>query len=56
MLILVKSERIKISIGDALIHRARQCYNRVPAEVRTGSVETVKKKLKQWVKANIPID
>ena len=37
-------------------YRARQCYNRVPAEVRTGSVETVKKKLKQWVKSNIPID
>ena len=36
--------------------RARQFHNRVPSEVRTGSIETVKKNLKQWVKSNIPID
>ena len=37
-------------------YRARQYFNRVPEEVRTGSIETVKKKLKQWVKSNIQID
>lgn len=37
-------------------HRARQSYNRVPVDVRTGSMETVKRKLKLWVKSNIPID
>ena len=37
-------------------YRAREAYNQVPAHVRTGSLATVKKKLKQWVKTNIPID
>ena len=37
-------------------YRARQSFNMVPEEVREGSIETVKKKLKQWVKNNIPID
>ena len=37
-------------------YRARKSFNKVPVEVRTGSVQTVKKKLKSWVKENIPID
>ena len=37
-------------------YRAMQDYNRVPASVRVGNTATVKKKLKQWVKTNIPID
>ena len=37
-------------------HRARQAYNRIPAEVRTGSLQTVKKNLKRWIKANVPVD
>ena len=37
-------------------YRARQAYNKVPVHVRTGSLSTVKKKLKHWVRTNIPID
>ena len=37
-------------------YRAMECYNQVPASVRVGSTATVKRKLKQWVKTNIPID
>ena len=37
-------------------YRARQSFNMVPEEVREGTIETVKKKLTQWVKNNIPID
>ena len=37
-------------------YRARQSYNKVPADIRKGSTQTFKRKLKQWVKQNIPID
>ena len=37
-------------------HRARQAYNRIPVDVRTGSMETVKKKMKLWIKSNEPVD
>ena len=37
-------------------HRARQAYNRIPVDVRTGSMETVKKKMKLWIKSNVPVD
>ena len=36
--------------------RAVQFYNRVPVDVRSGSLDTVKFKLKRWVKENVPID
>ena len=37
-------------------YRAMQCYNMVPVKLRTGSTATVKRKLRQWVQANVPID
>ena len=37
-------------------YRARQNYNMVPEDIRNGSIQTVKKNLKKWVKQNIPID
>ena len=37
-------------------HSAVHCYNAVPASVRTGSLANVKKKLRKWVKLNVPID
>ena len=37
-------------------YRAMQWFNSVPVEVRIGSLETIKKKLKPWVKQNVPID
>jgi hypothetical protein len=36
--------------------RAMQYYNSVPVSVRVGSTATVKRKLKQWINTNIPID
>ena len=36
--------------------RAALDYNRVPAEVLRGAVPTVKLKLRNWVKQNVPID
>ena len=37
-------------------YRAVQFYNNVPADVRKGTVDTVKQKLKKWIRKNIPID
>ena len=37
-------------------NRAVLDYNRVPAEVLRGAVPTVKLKLRNWVKQNVPID
>ena len=37
-------------------HRAMVSYNRVPGDITTGSLETVKRKLKQWVLNNIALD
>ena len=37
-------------------NRAMHFYNMVPLEIRQGSIGTVKKKLNQWVQANVPID
>ena len=37
-------------------YRAMNWYNSVPGSVRQGSLATVKKELKQWVKSNVPID
>ena len=37
-------------------HRAAHMYNMVPVSTRTGSTIEVKKKLKKWVRQNIPID
>ena len=37
-------------------YRAMQSYNSVPVSVRVGTTATVKRKLKQWIKTNIPID
>ena len=37
-------------------HRADHWYNAVPVSVRTGSLATVKHKLRKWVKQNVPVD
>ena len=37
-------------------HRAVHWYNAVPVSVRTGSLATVKHKLRKWVKQNVPVD
>ena len=37
-------------------YRAMKFFNSVPQDVRIGSTVTVKRKLKQWIKTNIPID
>ena len=37
-------------------YRARQWYNGVPASVKQGSQAVVKRKLKTWVKENVPLD
>ena len=36
--------------------RAMQWYNMVPFKVKSGSLTVAKKKLKTWVKENVPID
>ena len=43
-------------VTDTFKNRARIVYNQVPIDVRTGSLGTVKKKLKAWIKANVPMD
>ena len=37
-------------------HRAVHFYNAVPVCIRTGSLATVKYKLRKWVKQNVPVD
>ena len=37
-------------------YRAMIAYNRVPAQLKVGSLVTVKRKLKQWVWTNIPFE
>ena len=37
-------------------YRAMMDYNTVPENIRVGSTETIKKKLKKWVWLNIPLD
>ena len=37
-------------------YRARQWYNGVPASVKQGSQAVVRRKLKTWVKENVPLD
>ena len=43
-------------VDKSFKRRAVQVYNQVPASVRTGTLATVKKKLKKWVLTNVPID
>ena len=45
-----------LSSTSSFKYRAMQYYNSVPSSIRTGSIASVKRKLKLWVKANIPID
>ena len=37
-------------------YRAMVYFNKVPEDIRQGTLPTVKKKLKQWILKNIPID
>ena len=37
-------------------YRAMMWYNSIPGSVKTGSLPTVKQKLKNWVHNNVPID
>ena len=41
---------------ESFRYRAAQWFNAVPVEVRTGTLATVKKKLKSWVKQNVPFE
>ena len=43
-------------ISASFKHRAVHWYNAVPVDVRTGSLETVKYKLRKWIRQNVPID
>ena len=37
-------------------YRAMISYNSVPGDFTSGNIGTVKKKLKQWVLKNVPLD
>ena len=43
-------------VSSSFKHRAVHCYNAVPVNVRTGSLATVKYKLRKWIKLTVPID
>ena len=36
--------------------RARKVFNEVPMDIRTGTLPTVKRKLKNWIMNNVPLD
>ena len=44
------------SVQTTFKYRAMQYFNSVPASIRVGSTATVRRKLKEWIKSNIPID
>ena len=46
----------KYQAKSSFRYRVTQCFNQVPANVRVGTLATVKRKLKQWIKSDIPID
>ena len=37
-------------------YRAMVSYNRVPSNIKEGNIQTIKRKLKQWVLKSIPVD
>ena len=41
---------------SSFAYRATQYYNSVPPDVRSGSLCSVKNKLKKWIKTNVPTD
>ena len=41
---------------QTFIYRATVAYNKVPADIKVGSIAVVKRKLKKWVQANVAID
>jgi hypothetical protein len=43
-------------VSASFKHRAVHWHNSVPASIRTGTLATVKNKLRKWVKQNVPID
>ena len=43
-------------IDASFKHRAVHWYNTVPVSVRTGTLATVKVKLKKWIRVNVPLD
>ena len=52
-----KSYRAESDLVNASFNnRAVHWHNAVPARVRTGTLATVKHKLRMWVKQNVPID
>ena len=52
----------KIRLGETFTstntfkYRATVFYNSVPGSIKIGKIQTVKKKLKQWVLKNVPLD
>ena len=45
-----------ITSNNTFKYRAMVSYNSVPGEVKRGSMPSVKKKLKQWILKNVPLD
>ena len=37
-------------------YRAMVSYNRVPSDIKEGTIQTIKRKLRQWVLKTIPVD
>ena len=47
--------RIQSKSIQTFQYRATVAYNRVPSDVKVGTLPTVKKKLRKWVAENIPV-
>ena len=55
------NERIRFGetfrlLGASFKYRAVKWYNQVPVSVYQGTQQTVKNKLREWVKKNVPMD
>ena len=48
--------QMRIFPSSTFKYNAIEAFNRVPEDVRMGTIATVKYKLRKWIKCNIPID
>ena len=48
--------RLRDTTTSTFQHRAMVSYNRLPGDIREGTLQTVKKNVRNWVLKNIPLD
>ena len=52
----IKIRQMRTFPSSTFKYNAIEAFNRVPEDVRMGTIATVKYKLRKWIRSNIPID